>query len=117
MRVFVYGTLRRGQFNNIYLYDSKYEGTFKVPGFIMRDIGCIPMIEYGDRYIVAERYQINDTILRKLDELEGHPFFYVRKALKVEGDRCYIYVKPPYSKHSGEIIPSGDWLNRGDTDD
>ena len=109
MRVFTYGTLRKGEYNHVFLNKAHFEGVFELDGFIMRDIGGIPMVEFGDGSIVAERYRINNGILQNLDALEGVPFLYVRTALKIDGDNCYIYLKPAGRRGTAPIVEGGDW--------
>ncbi|XP_022242833.1 putative gamma-glutamylcyclotransferase CG2811 [Limulus polyphemus] len=42
------------------------------------------------KFIAGELYEINDILLKKLDEIEGHPIFYERRLEQVEMTDCKI---------------------------
>ena len=106
-RVFVYGTLKKGHSNDVYLKDSVFVGegainkgyglyVFGLP-FLVKDdkgLGC-----YGEIYLVSKE-TLND-----LDVLEGHPSIYKRELLDIiELDtghklKCWCYI---YQGRTGE---------------
>ena len=84
MRIFVYGSLRRGFGNHSLLHDAKFIGDGWVPGFTMYSLGAYPMCTDGVGAVFAEAYEIDDKILSRLDALEGYPAFYNRKQVMAE---------------------------------
>jgi len=89
MLVFVYGTLKRGFYNQSYLEDSHFIGEA-----ITKDkYPMVKMEEYfpyliNDKntgnYIKGEVFEITNTTLKKLDILEGYPALYTRETIEVE---------------------------------
>ncbi len=108
MRVFVYGTLKRGHGNNALLRTSPFvaEGHTKHP-YVMYSTGGFPVV--SDRVpddtaalsVKGEIFEIDERTLRSLDGLEGYPRMYGRQEVDVEiGDTgvyqsCWMYVGNP----------------------
>lgn len=78
--VFVYGSLKRGNWNNCYLEDANYIGkAVTVDRFLMTNVGFPYMIpeeevtkELPTLPVVGEVYLIEDELTqKKLDNLEG----------------------------------------------
>jgi len=79
-KVFVYGTLRRGQRNFPLLATSKFIGdaeTVEQFGMFTRDYPFVTSLVQQTE-IAGEIYEVDDKTLRRLDQLEGHPKFYQR---------------------------------------
>lgn len=100
--VFVYGTLKNGQPNHFWLQDHKNgASTFLANG---KTNDRYPLI-IGTRYnipflldvpntgrgINGEIYQIDESMLKNLDVLEGHPNYYLRKQINITDDNGYSY--------------------------
>lgn len=90
--VFVYGTLKRGYWNNQLLEDQKYLGeAVTIDSFAMFD-GGFPVLVPNSRGIHSdykasirgELYEVDDYGLSMCDQLEGHPEFYERYKLPIE---------------------------------
>lgn len=114
--VFVYGTLRKGGRWNYLLRDSALvvvDATVKGDLF---DSGNIPVALPGDGKIVGEVYEVTPKVFARLDELEGHPKWYVRKLVEIAhrdmadvGElEAWVY----WGTHvgHGEKIESGDYM-------
>ncbi len=98
--IFVYGTLKKGCKAHYLLNKEKFLGK----GFTLRKFGLVsfdtfPAIVEGIHpsfHIVGEVYLITPTTLKKLDEYENCPSFYVRKKEKILLDdkilNCYVYI-------------------------
>lgn len=119
-RVFVYGTLRRGQPNHQLLEKSEYIGSLKTPPkYTMLDLGAFPgVIEGGTTAIHGEVFEVDELTLRRLDMLEGHPSFYCRTRIEVGGVGTWIYLLPgargrAYGHGTRPPVRSGDWRLRG----
>ncbi len=93
--VFVYGTLRRGEINDIAqaaaragLPEPRLAGMATVPG-VLYDFGDWPGLapEAGAAPVVGEVYEIDDALLRVLDGIEeyepGRECLFVRRQVAV----------------------------------
>lgn len=95
MKVFVYGTLKRGGVlhNNLTAFDSKYLGVDKINGYKMYEMGWFPAVKKVDdprQFIYGEVYEIEFATFNKLDMVEGDLF---RKELcNTAYGQAYIYI-------------------------
>jgi len=80
--VFVYGTLKRGCCNHKLLKDFKAFKA-KAPGIELHEGPGYPYAVRGKGIIFGELYFIDTKTLKKLDDLEEHPNYYVRQKTKV----------------------------------
>jgi gamma-glutamylcyclotransferase (GGCT)/AIG2-like uncharacterized protein YtfP len=125
MKVFVYGTLKEGFSNHRCLGDSTLVGRgTTVKNYRMFTNGFFPMLTAilpGEGYrIRGEVYDVTESILKRLDLLEGvGSGLYRRESTAVileDGSRCtafvYVYARgvAGYSE-----VPSGNWED-GDND-
>ena len=115
-RVAVYGTLRKNQGlygspleGEIYLGDSKLPEDFEL--FNLGSFPCVSRVSTPlDTTVVCEVYEIDDNVLAVLDSIEGHPDFFKREHVEVDGfGTCWVYV---LYGHNGVLIDSGDWNER-----
>jgi gamma-glutamylcyclotransferase (GGCT)/AIG2-like uncharacterized protein YtfP len=106
MRVFVYGTLKKGLCNSSLLRTAEYVGTgYTVSLFTMRTVG-FPIIfpaENGSP-VFGEVFEVDDNTLKALDNLESEGRMYNREKIMVVlpdiGDAgqiedVYVYVGNP----------------------
>ena len=111
--IFVYGTLKRGFHNHALLANSKFVGTGRVPGFDLFRAG-IPFAVPGDGEIHGELFSVSDSVLARLDALEGHPTWYRRTPVTVtvaesvenviqREAEMYVY----QGGGRGELVPDG----------
>lgn len=122
--VALYGTLRRGG-SNFRLLDnpeSKYITTGTVAGFRMHSLGGFPGIipDKEAKPIVAELFEVSDTVLKSLDRLEGHPNFYTRTSAELVDKAgakfpMEIYVFNSNGRGMGPLIENGDWMEYAKT--
>jgi len=110
--VFVYGTLRQGHVNHHLLKDAHCFGMgCTVSNFTLYLISGYPYVSSKEnRYtIVGEMYAIDEDTLDKLDKMEGHPRYYVRRetAVIVGGEQysAWMYFHDP----PGMLMPTGDF--------
>lgn len=116
--IFVYGTLKRGQPNNIYLMDQ----TLGKAKFIGKAV-CLerlPLVIYSQynipflldcpgtgEQVEGEVYQVDDRMLKWMDDFEEHPTYYLRSKIQVQmcnslhGDsneirEVWTYILPKY---------------------
>lgn len=86
-RVFVYGTLKRGQyFHDRYLGGDK--STYVGPALASLDFSMyvdgLPHLvrEPTDKHVKGELYEVDEEVLMSLDDLEGHPIVYRREIIE-----------------------------------
>ena len=95
-RVFVYGTLMKGEANHhYYLQNETCLGKATASGFEMYDIGAFPGIVQGEGLIPGELYEVSHETLRKLDYLEGEGSLYIRKSVSVKlsnGKKAFAWI-------------------------
>jgi len=96
MKIMVYGTLKRGYWNNRLLDGAEFVGeALTVKNYIMTGNG-IPFIHpnKGGLPVKGEVYEINpDKHLSSLDRLEGHPHTYTRTTIDVQLLACGTKLK------------------------
>ncbi len=96
IRVFVYGTLKRGQRNNYFLRQAEFVGqhtTAKI--YSMFDFEDYPAVcLHGKHAIQGEVYHISQREFKMLDDLEWYPHFYQRLEIPtVYGDAWMYYLR------------------------
>ena len=112
-RVFVYGTLMRGQRANDMLKDSKYLGVYCLKDYGMFSCGSYPGIKEmkGDQ-VIGEVYEIDEEILSNLDRYEGEGSLYCRSEVVVANAEgaidVYVYTYLGNVGYDKEII-MGKW--------
>ena len=118
--VFVYGTLRRGEANDInrLLPAPRYVGQGVISG-VMYHLGAYPGVVLGPGgAVVGEVYAVEPALERVLDEIEEvfpqRKDEYFRRELPVTvGDRrlaCLVYeINVEYVKGK-PVIAGGDWV-------
>jgi len=115
--LFVYGTLMRGEHNEqVMPSGAKFLGEASTKeGFALLNMGLPAMIRRAGAGVVrGEVYEVNEGILARLDRFEGHPDFYRRERVPLEGPVpeawCYLRATP-YSR--AEAMPSpASWKER-----
>lgn len=114
--VFVYGTLLRGESNHRLLKDAEFVGEARTaPEYDLVNLGAFPgMVLGGDTAVTGEIFRVDYETLAALDRLEGHPRFYRRTPLELDGFGAVEGYLFPRNKMNGyDCIESGDWRARG----
>ena len=117
--VFVYGTLRRGDDNDITRLKppARYRGTGWTPG-TMYHLGRYPGVLLGGASAVfGEVYAITPELERTLDEIEElypqqtNEYFKRDITVQVDGEpvACIVYEINPDYVAGKPVIASGDW--------
>lgn len=122
MKVFVYGTLKRGGVLHNNLKRCKYLGVDKIPNFTMFKMGWFPAViptKDSRENVYGEVYEINQSVLNQLDAIEGKGVLYNRtKVVTKFGDAMiYVYSKEnntrtwnyPKVPHGYFIIENKNW--------
>lgn len=119
--VFVYGTLRRGQANDITrLHPApRFVGRARIRG-TMFDLGTYPgVVLDGASFVHGEVYEIAQALKRQLDAIEEvypqESGEYARRHVVVSvaclSLRCLVYEINPHHVQGRPRIPSGDWVS------
>ena len=99
--VFVYGTLKRGGYNNHRLSNSEFLGVaeslvesqlFDLGGFPCWNL-LTPLSEAPVAPVRGELWRVHPEDFRLLDELEGHPRFFYRSQMDFRSDFDTYYVR------------------------
>jgi gamma-glutamylcyclotransferase (GGCT)/AIG2-like uncharacterized protein YtfP len=117
---FVYGTLRRGDDNDItrLMPAPDFIGHAKIAG-TMFHLGGYPGVTLGGAgLIVGEVYAVSVELEKTLDAIESEypaqPDEYAKRAIRVEvagqWRDCFVYEINPAYTLGKPIIASGDWV-------
>ncbi len=109
-RVFVYGTLKRGQRNFHYLRDAEFvaefvtEAIYSMHSFDTYPAVCLP----GQHAVHGEIYHVSGAHFRQLDELERYPEYYQRIEIPTyHGDAWMYIVESELCR--GQPLLAGNW--------
>lgn len=117
---FVYGTLRRGDDNDITRLEPapQFIGSASIAG-TMFHLGGYPGVTLsGTGKIIGEVYAVSAELERKLDAIESEypaqPDEYAKRAIQVQvagqWRDCFVYEINPNYTLGKPIIASGDWV-------
>ena len=110
-RVFVYGSLKKGQRNDHFLRAAQFVGNFTTPGiYSMYEFEDYPAVcLHGQHAIEGEIYHVNDQQFKMLDDLEWCPHFYQRIEIATDFGDAWMYIVKAELCHGKKLIP-GNWL-------
>ena len=112
-RVFVYGTLRRGEPNFALLKLALFVREAQTsPGHTLYALDGHPgMGPDGSTSVAGEVFEVDDETLTHLDALEGHPDWYLRVPITLaDGETVETYILPSEFTHGRPVIAHGDWV-------
>jgi gamma-glutamylcyclotransferase (GGCT)/AIG2-like uncharacterized protein YtfP len=109
--IFVYGTLRRGEYNHRWLGNAPWLGRYRTPGrYTLLNLGQYPaVLAGGHTAIKGEVYTLNKVLLARLDRLENYPEEYLRERIATPYGTAWIYLYRHRPAPDTPVIPSGDW--------
>ncbi len=113
--VYVYGSLRKGQYNAYILKNAKYIKTTRLNGWDMFTRGFFPFLVEGEGSVTVELYEISRGIFDQLDLLESYPHHYQRKIVSDdEGNQGWLYYyenfESEYYLQKAIQVECGDWI-------
>ena len=119
MKVFVYGSLKKGFYNNVVLGDSEFVAVDIVSGYSLISLGAFPMaIPDPEGYVIGEVYYVTPETLERLDRLEGfhidtpYSSMYDRKVVHGEMEsNMLMYAAPERVK--GSSATKFEFWNKG----
>ncbi|NBC13106.1 MAG: gamma-glutamylcyclotransferase [Gammaproteobacteria bacterium] len=109
-RVFVYGTLLRGEVNHHLLRDARFLGSHRTePRFTLLVLGAYPgLVAGGDTAVFGEVYGVDAAGLRRLDQLEDYPRLYDRRIIATAHGSAWVYLyRGP--RRDRVRLAQGDW--------
>ena len=114
IRIFVYGTLRRGEPYHHLMSACEYLGTRKtLPKYELVNIGHYPgLLSRGNTAVTGDLYLVDSETLDKLDEYEGYPEDYSREYVDLVGSEQAVAYMYRLNTDDCSIISSGDWKKR-----
>jgi|SRR6056300_368341 gamma-glutamylcyclotransferase (GGCT)/AIG2-like uncharacterized protein YtfP len=119
-KVFVYGTLRKGDVRFGVLEDLEEMGQAKFireaktkPLYKLLDLGAFPGLKNGGyTEVVGEMWEIDKYTKQLLDNIEGVPILYQDEPVEIEGEKdvfAYFYQR---EDRGYKEIKSGDWFKK-----
>lgn len=113
-RVFVYGTLLRGERNHHVLAGARWLGDHTTaPGYTLYDTGPYPAAAApGETALRGEVYAVDAATLQALDILEDYPRLYTRRRIETPFGAAWIYLWIARRGGRWPIITNGNWRRR-----
>jgi len=113
-RVFVYGTLKRGEANHHWLAGARPLGEAGLDGVVLHDLGPFPMAVEGPGRCFGEVYALEEAALAQLDRLEGTPRLYRREMRQLlDGSWAWVYLGQPRQVRHAPLLAEGHWQGEG----
>ena len=93
-RVFVYGTLKRGQRNFHFLRHAEFVAEFTTERiYSMFEFDDYPAVCLDGRHAIqGEIYHVTDRQFKMLDDLEWYPHFYQRIEIPTDHGDAWMYI-------------------------
>lgn len=83
-KLFVYGTLMRGNSNHFLMRNSKYVANGTIDGYKMYELGSFPGIRPAEESRVrGELYLVPDEDFEDIRSLEGDGYLYIQQEVEV----------------------------------
>ena len=107
-KVFVYGTLMQGERASGMLAGSTFKGEFVLDDYALYDLGPFPGIkEKLGEAVIGEVYDIQDSIIPRMDSYEGEGELYKRAVVSVRNEKTRIddvFVYVYLGDVSGDVV-------------
>lgn len=114
-RVFVYGSLKRGEPNHQWLYGAIFAGRARLLSAELYSLTSYPMavLRPGSPQVIhGEVFVIDAEGLDRLDLLEGYPNYYDRQILNLsDGTMAWVYLGRDAVVEGHELVEFGDWAS------
>lgn len=116
MKVAVYGSLRKGEYNFERFKDSfgdqvkVLETQITVPGFNLYSLGPYPAVQRGEGAVVVDILEVEGQALKSMDSMELGAGYDIDKVTLPNGEEARIYVYPSSVSLTHQVT-DGDWSN------
>ena len=109
-RIFVYGTLKRGQRNAHHMHGAQYVGRHVTERiYSMYEFGGYPAVCRDGRHAISgEIYRISDRHFEILDVFESYPEFYQRIEIPTRWGDAWMYIVEPALCRGRDLV-IGSW--------
>jgi gamma-glutamylcyclotransferase (GGCT)/AIG2-like uncharacterized protein YtfP len=112
-RLFVYGTLRRGESNHFMLASGAVfvRADRTLPVWTLHDLGEYPaLVAGGCSAVEGEVFEVPEELLIELDAFEGVPELFVRAWIVLgSAERVVAYTMPAERAGSAPEVRAGRW--------
>jgi gamma-glutamylaminecyclotransferase len=112
--LFVYGSLRSGEQNHRRMEGARPFGPTRTrPRYALYNLGRYPGMTEGDGVVEGELYEVDAKRLVTLDAFEGHPGYFRRGPVALEGGgwaEGYLLTRAQVAGRP--LIRSGSWRAR-----
>ena len=109
-KVFVYGTLMKGETNHDFLQNATFLDKTVIEGYDMYNVGWYPAIIDGEGLAIGEVYSVPVEDMTSIDSLEGEGSLYEKRCVRitVNGvlDFAFVYV---YLGDCSELVKIPSW--------
>lgn len=127
MKLFVFGSLKKGEWANAKLAGCMFLGkAVSHDSFLMADVGypmIVPVDDDGGHRVEGEIYEINAAVLAACDRYEGYPSHYTREEKLFsldpgDGDpmpatvEAWVYFNHNLPAQAMRVLPADDGLLR-----
>jgi gamma-glutamylaminecyclotransferase len=116
VRLFVYGTLKRGFAREDLMNGATFDGAAMTQrGYALYDLGEYPALVLGtDGVVHGEVYRVTPEHLEALDRYEGYPELYGREPVALaDGSMAVAYVMSGARLGRSPRIEGGLWKSSG----
>lgn len=114
VRVFVYGSLKRGFLHHDVMRGARFVRRATVYGYCLRVVGQYPaMVPEPDGSVQGEVYGVTPEHLAALDEFEDCPDLYRREAVRLgDGSTAFAYTMTEHVTRGAPRVAGGLWSER-----
>ena len=95
-KVFVYGTLMKGETNHDFLQNATFLDKTVIEGYDMYNVGWYPAIIDGEGLAIGEVYRVPVEDMTSIDSLEGEGSLYEKRCVRITvngvPDFAFVYV-------------------------
>lgn len=119
MKLFVYGSLRKGECNHYILKGQKFLGAVKTsPLYTMVSFGLYPGLGFagsGTTSIVGEVYEVTEAVAKRIEKIELGAGYLAEEIQLEDGSLVLGYTTDRYHLGGCPVVASGDWCAREDS--
>jgi gamma-glutamylaminecyclotransferase len=110
----VYGSLLRGERNHGQMKGARLLGPARTqPRYALYHLGNYPGMTDGEQAVEGELYEVDARHLAALDTFEGHPSYFRRGPVALEGGGwAEGYLLTRVQVAGRPLVPSGNWRAR-----
>jgi gamma-glutamylcyclotransferase (GGCT)/AIG2-like uncharacterized protein YtfP len=113
--VFVYGSLRPGEYNysrfkEYYNDEINHVKKAEIKGYDLYSLGSYPGIVKGNNKLIGDILEVSNEVKNALDNMEFGAG-YTEEFINIDGIECSIYVYEG-GVNKNNLVKSGDWVKR-----